>query len=149
METSSKRPNKRHSNAFDTADRRQLMAEFKAEFGHQPPARASIALIGHNLAWAKQAKVAGLAARAHRAQLIRKLSRQLDGKKANSILYRPGTRLVREWRGHLYEVTIQEDGFRWNDQLYANLTQIATEITGTKWSGPRFFGLTGQHHAQK
>ena len=132
---------------FDSTDRRQLMAQFKAEFGSQPPARASMALIGQNLAWAKQAKAAGLAPRAHRGHLIRKLARQLNGK-ASTVVYRPGTRLVREWRGQLYEVTVQADGYRWNDRLYPNLTQIATEITGTKWSGPRFFGLTGQHNAQ-
>jgi hypothetical protein len=127
----------------DVTDRRQLMAQFKAEFGREPPARASLALIGQNLAWSKQAKTAGLAPRAHRAQLIRKLARQLNGK-SSTTAYRPGTRLVREWRGQLYEVTVQEDGYRWNDRLYSNLTQIATEITGTKWSGPRFFWANGE-----
>ena len=147
METAPKSTKSRPTGDLNIADRRQLLAQFEAEFGRKPPARASLQLISQNLAWAKQAKAAGLAPRAHRGQLIRKLSRQLNGK-TSTMAYRPGTRIVREWRGQLYEVTVQEGGYRWNDRLYSNLTQIATEITGTKWSGPRFFGLTGQKHEQ-
>jgi hypothetical protein len=53
-----------------------------------------------------------------------------------------GTRLVRQWRGQTYHVTVADDGFQFEDQSYSSLSQIAQAITGTKWSGPRFFGLT-------
>ena len=53
-----------------------------------------------------------------------------------------GTRLVRQWRGRTYHVTVTDDGFEFEGQSYSSLSQIAQAITGTKWSGPRFFGLT-------
>ena len=54
---------------------------------------------------------------------------------------KPGTRLVRSWHGEDHHVLIREDGFIYNDTLYPSLSQIAKRITGTSWSGPRFFGL--------
>jgi hypothetical protein len=56
---------------------------------------------------------------------------------------KPGTRLVRQWRGRTFHVTVTDDGFVYADRNYASLSQIAQVITGTKWSGPRFFGLVG------
>lgn len=53
----------------------------------------------------------------------------------------PGTRLVREWQGMNQEVTVLESGFVYGGKTYNSLTAIATEITGTKWNGPEFFGL--------
>ncbi|MEO0588131.1 MAG: DUF2924 domain-containing protein [Planctomycetota bacterium] len=54
----------------------------------------------------------------------------------------PGVRLVRRWRGAKYEVTVLEGSrFRFRDEEYGSLSEIAREITGTRWSGPRFFGL--------
>lgn len=52
--------------------------------------------------------------------------------------------LVREWGGERHEVTVVEHGkaYRYKDKTYKSLTEIAREITGTRWSGPRFFGLT-------
>jgi hypothetical protein len=52
-----------------------------------------------------------------------------------------GTILVREWDGKLQRVTVLEDGFAWNGTTYRSLTEIAFAITGTRWSGPRFFGI--------
>lgn len=54
-----------------------------------------------------------------------------------------GTTLVRTWRGHHHEVTVLEDGkrFRYRETEFASLSEIAREITGARWSGPRFFGL--------
>ena len=56
---------------------------------------------------------------------------------------RTGTTLIRSWRGRKYEVTVLDDGkaFRYRDTEYASLSEIAREITGARWSGPRFFGL--------
>ncbi len=56
---------------------------------------------------------------------------------------KPGTRLVRQWRGRTFHVAVMDDGFLYDDRRYASLSQIAQVITGTKWSGPRFFGLVG------
>jgi hypothetical protein len=58
-------------------------------------------------------------------------------------VYRPktGTRYVREHNGKLHEVTVLDDGFEYEGRTYRSLTEIANAITGTKWSGPAFFGL--------
>jgi len=54
---------------------------------------------------------------------------------------KPGVRLVREWHGRTHTVTVREDGFEYAGMTYPSLTKIAHKITGTHWSGPRFFGL--------
>jgi len=54
----------------------------------------------------------------------------------------PGTRLVREWHGKTHVVEVSEKGFVWQGRRLNSLSAIARAITGTRWSGPRFFGLT-------
>jgi hypothetical protein len=49
--------------------------------------------------------------------------------------------LVREWDRRSQRVMVMADGFAWNDQTYDSLSKVAFAITGTKWNGPRFFGL--------
>jgi Protein of unknown function (DUF2924) len=53
----------------------------------------------------------------------------------------PGTVLVREWDRHSQQVMVMADGFAWKGQTYDSLSKVAFAITGTKWNGPRFFGL--------
>ena len=55
-----------------------------------------------------------------------------------------GARLVREWNGAVHTVDVTDNGFEWQDQRYGSLSEIAREITGARWSGPRFFGLNGR-----
>jgi hypothetical protein len=59
-----------------------------------------------------------------------------------------GTVLTREWGGQHHRVTVLEAGFVWSGRTYSSLSEIAKAITGTKWNGPRFFGLRGKKHAQ-
>ena len=65
-------------------------------------------------------------------------------KPAPLISLRPGTRLVREWRGVTHTLLIHADGIEWRGQRYRSLSVVAREITGARWSGPRFFGLRRQ-----
>ena len=53
----------------------------------------------------------------------------------------PGTMLVREWDRQSQRVMVMDDGFAWNGQTYDSLSKVAFAITGTRWNGPRFFGL--------
>ncbi|GHB04970.1 hypothetical protein GCM10009069_29390 [Algimonas arctica] len=53
----------------------------------------------------------------------------------------PGSRLVREWNGRSYTVSVIEEGFVYKDKVWSSLSAIAKDITGAHWSGPRFFGL--------
>ncbi|MDX6567325.1 MAG: hypothetical protein QOE10_2987, partial [Gaiellales bacterium] len=54
---------------------------------------------------------------------------------------RPGTVLDREWKGRMHRVAVLSDGFAWNGKTYPSLSKTAHAITGTRWNGPRFFGL--------
>ena len=54
---------------------------------------------------------------------------------------KPGTKLVRAWRGKTHTVLVLDDGFEHQGKRYTSLAQIADEVTGAHWSGPRFFGL--------
>ena len=57
---------------------------------------------------------------------------------------KPGTRLLREWQGRMHEVIILEEGALYDGRTWTSLSAVAREITGARWSGPRFFGLKGQ-----
>jgi hypothetical protein len=52
-----------------------------------------------------------------------------------------GTIFCREWKGRTHRVAVLGDGFAWNGRTYPSLTKVAFAITGTRWNGPRFFGL--------
>ena len=54
---------------------------------------------------------------------------------------KPGSRPIREWHGRTHTVCVIDEGFEFQGRTYRSLTQIAFDITGAKWSGPRFFGL--------
>jgi hypothetical protein len=64
---------------------------------------------------------------------------------------KPGTRLFRNWRGEMHEVAVSESCFEYRGTSYRSLSEIARKITGTRWSGPAFFGLNGikrvRHHS--
>lgn len=68
---------------------------------------------------------------------------ELHGKSAGRPAIKPGTRLVRSWNGRTISVLVEEDGFVFEDRNYPSLSAIAREVTGSHWSGPRFFGLRG------
>jgi hypothetical protein len=68
---------------------------------------------------------------------------------AAAIIVRPGTLLVREHEGVSHRVMALEDGFAWNGKTYESLSKVAFAITGTRWNGPRFFGLRDGPKAKK
>ena len=63
------------------------------------------------------------------------------GQKRLTADVRPGTMLAREWNGRMHRVAVLAEGFAWNGKTYPSLSTIALAITGTRWNGPRFFGL--------
>jgi hypothetical protein len=74
--------------------------------------------------------------------LDRSESPEKAGQRAASQVRRPvGTVLGREWKGQMQRVTVLENGFAWKGKIYPSLSKIAFAITGTRWNGPRFFGL--------
>jgi hypothetical protein len=62
------------------------------------------------------------------------------------VVLKAGSTLVRQWRGHTHTVLVRENGFEYEGQRYRSLTVIAERITGTHWSGPRFFDMTKRAH---
>lgn len=64
----------------------------------------------------------------------------VDQRRRNADLA-PGTVLGREWKGRMQRVTALVGGFSWNGKTYPSLSKVALAITGTRWNGPRFFGL--------
>lgn len=108
------------------------------------PDGMSCDLMARHIAWKMQEKVHGGLAPA-RIREMNRLSDQLRGSGdldlARERQLRTGTRLVREWHGKVYSVTVLDQGYLFEDRLYGSLTPIAREITGAAWSGPRFFGL--------
>lgn len=59
----------------------------------------------------------------------------------------PGTVLTREWGGRHHRVMVINGGFAWEGRTYGSLSEIVKAITGTKWNGPRFFGLRDKKSA--
>ena len=96
------------------------------------------------LAYRLQEKAHGGLSTATRKRL-RALAAKIEAEPEGDFLgtpgIKPGARLVREWRGVTHHVTVVEDGFVHEGQRYKSLSEIARLITGTRWSGPLFFGL--------
>jgi hypothetical protein len=68
---------------------------------------------------------------------------------APSRIVRPGAVLVRVWRGISHQVSVLEKGFSFRSKRYRSLSEVAREITGTRWSGPLFFGLKRSHEENR
>jgi hypothetical protein len=62
---------------------------------------------------------------------------------------KPGTRLLREWQGVVHEVIVLEDSVLYRAKHWPSLSAVAREITGARWSGPRFFGLNGKARGRR
>jgi len=122
-----------------------LRAQWTKLFKLEPGPWISRDVLIRGLAWKLQEAVfGGISKTAARrmAQLSAELIDHGAIKPAQANALKPGTRLVREWQGRVHEVVITQGGFIWSGSTYGSLSQVARLITGTRWSGPRFFGLT-------
>jgi hypothetical protein len=121
-------------------DLESLRARWRTSFGRRAPAHLPRHLLLRMLAYGLQAQALGELD----PLTIRRLDR-LDAGSPSAVAaapnLRPGTLLVREWDGVLHRVMALEEGFAWNGATFRSLSQVARAITGTRWSGPRFFGL--------
>ncbi len=107
-----------------------------AEVSNKPLPRLSPAMLRLALAYELQAKALGGLSRAAQQRID-----QVAAAKAQTRSASAGMRLVREWQGKVHIVTIGETGVEWNGQTRRSLSEVARAITGTRWSGPAFFGL--------
>jgi hypothetical protein len=127
--------------AMDTV---ALKREWRRLYRTQPPTHIRRDLLVLAIAWKLQVKAHGglTAAQRRRLAAIAKDPKKNGGPSDSAgIRIKPGSRLVREWRGETHHVLVLEDGFEWNGQRHRSLSQVARRITGAHWSGPRFFGL--------
>src|SRR2546430_100509 len=114
-----------------------LRRRWRAVFGRTPPAPLSKDLLGRMIAGRLQEQAFGGLDR-ESLTFLEGLARH-GGSPRRQL--KPGTVLVRDYHGQRHTVTVEADGFNWQDTTYASLSAIAHAITGTAWSGPRFFAL--------
>jgi hypothetical protein len=124
----------REVEALTALDLEGLRAEWRRRWGAAPKLR-SPELLRRMIAWRIQASAYG--------GLDLETRRKLSGATAitPSGALQPGTRIVRQWQGRRIEVVVVDGGFAFNGAVYRSLSAIAQAVTGTKWNGPRFFGL--------
>lgn len=123
--------------SLDYAD---LKTRYQEVFCRPPPPRLSQDLLRRALAHQVQTEwLGGLPPKIEKLLQSSNSPRALNGHRR----LEPGSQLVREWQGDMHVVDVIEGGYRWKGERYSSLSAVAREITGTRWSGPRFFGLAG------
>src|SRR6266566_8737085 len=120
-----------------------LRRRWRMVFGRMPPAGVSKHLLERTIAWRLQEQAFGGLDR-QSLKFLADLARHGSSPRR---LLKPGTVLVREYQGQRHTVTIVPDGFEWQGTTYPSLSAIARAITGTAWSGPRFFALAPRNGA--
>ena len=117
--------------------RAELKARWQDVFGSKPAPRLSSKMMTRILACERQWTTSAQP----RAQIRRQLRKAAKDSETAKPAAREGTRLVRTWHGQEHVVDVVEEGYLWGGRQWTSLSAIAREITGTKWSGPRFFGV--------
>lgn len=121
--------------ALTRLDLEGLRAVWSARYG-TPPKLRSVELLRLVLAYRLQAEVFGGLSHDSRRKLGRRGPVQMEGLHLGA-----GAILRRGWKGRIVEVVVEREGFSWNGTTYASLSAAATAIAGSRWNGPRFFGL--------
>lgn len=123
----------------------ELRLRWQKAFGSPPPARVSRDLLELGCGWHVQSKTFGGLDRATRERIAALVTDLQSGKKPGSTQRRidlnPGVTLVREWSGRTFQVQVLVKGFLYDHKVWGSLSEIAREITGARWNGPKFFGL--------
>jgi hypothetical protein len=122
----------------------ELRSRWHNVFGRPPHFHLPRHLLFRVLAYRLQADVLGDLDGESERLLDRSVSPEDAGQRAvarRTADLRPGTMLAREWNGQMHRVAVLADGFAWNGKTYPSLSKVAFAITGTRWNGPKFFGL--------
>lgn len=126
---------------LENLDRANLRIAWIDLFAKAPPHHLSMMFMRKVIIHEEQCRIFGGPSPA----LKRALNAAANGKSASSSAItacKPGTQLIREWNGKVFKVEVKEDDYSLNGVSFKSLSAIALHITGTSWSGPRFFGLT-------
>jgi hypothetical protein len=122
----------------------QLRLRYAQVFRNDPPKAFGPDLLRRSIAHRIQEKAYGSLSRpAQRLldQMIKAYAAKPGGRIVLPRRIKPGSVLVREWKGKSHRVMVLAKGFAYDSETYSNLSEIAVLITGTRWNGPRFFGL--------
>lgn len=130
-------------------DLKELRAAWTARFREPAPTFRTRELIARALAYRLQIRTHGgpsLALKRRLEELANTYLADAEFEPAPKAQLLPGTRLTRDWNGAIHIVDVTPAGLLYRGNLYRSLSQLARQITGARWSGPRFFGLTGAAH---
>ena len=137
-------------NKLEKASRRELLDAWARLYGRPAPQGFRRELLVPFLAYRLQEnRYGGL--RPSTLSTLRQIAGNLEKSKGTKLTTRPkpGTRIVREWRGQTHEVLVTESGYEYRANTYRSLSELARKITGTRWSGPGFFGVKRTGHARE
>jgi hypothetical protein len=121
----------------------ELRVLWRAKFKSEPPKAFGRDLLRRSIAYKIQEDLYGGFDRPT-ARLLKQLMEQFTKNNGRIVLPRrikPGAVLIRKWKGERHQVTVLEGSFAYQGKPYESLSQIARLITGTRWNGPKFFGL--------
>jgi hypothetical protein len=121
-----------------------LRKRYRELFRTEPPKAFGPDLLRRSIAHTIQEKAYGglpLTTRRLLDQMVKSASAKPNGRLELPRRIKPGSELVRTWNRRTYRVKVVADGFAYEGKTFASLSEIATAITGTRWNGPRFFGL--------
>ena len=122
----------------------QLRVRYREVFRTDPPKAFGPDLLRRSIAHRIQEKAYGGLSRSTQRlldQMMKTYAAKPNGKIVLPRRIKPGSELVRTWKGKTYRVIVMADGFAYDGETFASLSEIASAITGTRWNGPRFFGL--------
>lgn len=122
----------------------QLRIRYRELIRAEPPPAFGPDLLRRSIAQRIQEKAYGTLAPTTRRlldQLIKAAIAKPNGRLELPRRIKPGSELVRVWKGKRYRVIVMAEGFAYDGKPFASLSEIASQITGTNWNGPRFFGL--------
>jgi hypothetical protein len=122
----------------------KLRLRYRELFRRDPPKAFGPDLLRRSIGQRLQEKAYGGLSRSTRRlldQLVKAYLVKPSGRIVVPRRIKPGSVLVREWKGSTHRVMVLQDGFAWNGRTFSNLSEIAREISGTRWNGPKFFGL--------
>ncbi len=124
----------------------ELRQRWKTMYGKAPSREIGRSFLTRAIAYRLQKRAYG----GLKPSTRRLLARAAEGtatasaKRPQTRMAQSGTILIREWQGAAHRVTMLDDGVSFNGKRYRSLSEVAREITGSRWSGPRFFGLRSQ-----
>jgi hypothetical protein len=124
----------------------KLRERWKASYGKAPSREIGRSFLTRAISYRLQERVYGGLKPSTSRLLARAIEETATGssKKPQTRMAQSGTILIREWRGTAHRVTMLDNGVTFNGKRYRSLSEVAREITGSRWSGPRFFGLRSQ-----